>query len=190
MKRSEMILVSIIVAVWAVFVFSMLATEANGYDRDNWKHWIDADGDRQHARYEVLIDESITRPVIHNGKPVMGLWLCVYTAAILRDPGKLDVDHLIPLSYAAHRGGEEWSKQRKELYANDLGDPDHLVAVLAAANRAKGGKGPSEWMPPWTKSWCWYADAWERVSTRWGIKLDAADVAKIAEVRSSEGCAR
>jgi hypothetical protein len=189
MTRSEKILCSVIVVAWLVALSAfLLAVPAEGYDRDNWRHWIDADGDRQHTRYEVLIDESTVWPTMTNGKPTEGIWLCLYTGAVLRDASSLDVDHMIPLSYVANRGGEKWSPERKRLYANATSDPDHLVAVLASANRQKGGQGPSEWMPAWIPSWCWYADAWERIAATWGIPLDQADVDKIAEVRELEAC--
>ena len=36
-----------------------------------------------------------------------------------------------------------WSRERKRAYANDLDDPDKLIAVDRGLNRQKGAKDPA-----------------------------------------------
>ena len=115
------------------------------YDRDDWKHWTDANRDCQDARQEVLIAESLTAVTYRTGdqcRVVAGQWLALYSNTIVTEPGKLDVDHMVPLGNAHDSGAWNWSANRKEQYDNYLDDPQHLIAVTASANRSKGARGP------------------------------------------------
>jgi len=136
------------------------ALGARAYDRAEWPHWIDEDRDGQTTRQEVLAEESIVAPVWtpDERRVAAGVWICPFTGERVTNPHELDIDHLIPLAYAARHGGESWSRAQKRRFANDLSHPSHLVAVVARANRAKGSRGPASWMPDYDR--CGYAQAW------------------------------
>ncbi len=51
----------------------------------------------------------------------------------------------MPLQNAHISGGWEWPTEKKKAYANDLTFPEHLIAVGASVNRAKGSKPPNDW---------------------------------------------
>ena len=144
------------------------------YDRDDWKHWIDADGDCQDARQEVLVAESRATPSFRTDSQCRveaGQWLAPYSAIIVTDPGDLDVDHMVPLRNAHYSGAWAWTAERKRLYANYLADPQHLIAVTARANRSKGARGPEEWKPDDQTYWCQYAIDWITVKDNWDLTV-------------------
>ena len=58
------------------------------------------------------------------------------------------IDHMVAFGNLHHSGGWTWSREQKRQYANDLSCDNHLIAVQAAANRAKGSRSPAEWTPP------------------------------------------
>ena len=144
------------------------------YDRGDWRHWVDADGDCQDARQEVLVKESLDEVTFETDRQCRvesGRWYGAFTGVYTSDPGDLDIDHLVPLKNAHLSGGWSWDAEMREEYANNLSDPDHLIAVTASANRSKGAKGPEEWGPPDLDYWCQYATDWTEVKARWGLTM-------------------
>ena len=82
------------------------------YDRHDWKHWTDADGDCQDARQEVLVAESngaVSFRTDRGCKVSSGQWLAPYTSTIVTDPGKLNNAHMVPLGNAHQSGAWNWS---------------------------------------------------------------------------------
>ena len=167
----------------ATLALVAVALCGSDYDRRDWKHWVDADRDCQSTRQEVLLAEAIGAVALaRDGCTVVsGRWLDPYTGETFTDPRKLDVDHLVPLKNAHESGGWAWDAETRKRYANDLDDPDHLVAVSARANRAKGAKGPDEWMPPNRAYHCAYLRAWLDVKSRWGLWMRPAEARVIFE---------
>ena len=153
------------------------------YDRSDWRHWNDADGDCINARHEVLIEESI-KPILMDGdcKTSEGYWLDRYTGEYFTNPSKLDVDHMVPLSNTHNSGGWAWDKDKKETYANFLDYSDHLIAVSASANRSKGASGPDAWKPDQKGYWCNYAVAWIEIKSAWGLSVTTPESVALGEM--------
>ena len=169
------------------WVWARNVTVIQEYERTQWKHWIDADRDKQDTREEVLIHESelpITFEENDSTKKILsGRWTCPYTGQVFTDPKDLDVDHVVPLGNAHQSGGWMWDFEKRKAYANFLDDPNHLIAVDKAANRAKGSKGPDEWMPSNTDFQCDYVNIWESIKLRWNLTISELEADKIREVR-------
>ncbi len=151
-----------------------VAPEASddGYDRELFDHWVDADGDGCHTRCEVLAAERRTDLP---GLPEGG-WLSLYDGYSTPDASELDIDHVVALAEAWRSGADGWDAERREAFANDLDDPAALVAVTAATNRSKGDRDPASWQPPNRDAWCEYATAWVATKLRWGLSADQAEV--------------
>ena len=163
---------------------SVTPTPSVPYDRDLYRHWIDADGDCQDTRQEVLISESL-QPVVLDGRGcrvVSGRWFDPYTEQTFTDPGDLDIDHFIPLAEVHRSGGDRWTAQQRKEYANDLSHPNVLIAVSASANRSKGDKDPAQWLPPNLDYRCAYVETWVAVKSIWRLEKDASEEQAIAQV--------
>ncbi len=57
-------------------------------------------------------------------------------------------------------------------YANDLDDSEVLIAVDKSANRSKGDKDTSDWLPPNKKFQCEYIKTWQKVKKQWKLEMD------------------
>ena len=159
------------------------------YDRKAWKHWVDEDKDCQNARHEVLVAES-TEPVgfktSKGCRVVSGSWNDPYSGKTITDASQLDIDHLVPLKEAHESGGHAWDLYRKRDYANDLTDPNTLIAVDKALNRQKGAGDPAEWLPPNKAYQAEYAQAWVAVKLKWELTSDAEEIAVLKSLLGAE----
>ena len=155
------------------------SSEANtGYDRTLFKHWVDADGDCQNARQEVLLSEAETDTPITwttSGRCTVasGRWFSYYDRVSWTLASDIDIDHMVPLAEAWGSGASGWTSARREAYANDLGDYRTLVGVTDNVNQAKSDQDPSTWLPTYDK--CRYVAEWVAVKIRWGLSADAAE---------------
>ena len=155
------------------------------YDRDNWRHWIDEDGDCQNARQEVLIAESTAKVTFQSEdqcRVIEGNWIGPYTGETVTTPTGLDIDHMVPLENAHRSGAWDWSKERKREFANYLGYEHHLIATTSSANRSKGARGPEAWKPPLQDYWCEYAVNWVTVKNEWNLTVTEAEYSALAEM--------
>lgn len=172
------------------------------YSRREWKHWAGTESRLcWNIREEVLHRDAIPGTVLYVdrqknsttnyfeacaiGTPIVkdgivikidteesGEWICPYSGKIITDSSKIDIDHIIPLSNAAKNGGQQWSLEMKEQFAND---PDNLLATSAKENRSKGDKGPGEYMPPFKAYRCQYAKSYATIAYKYGLTITESD---------------
>ena len=157
-----------------VITIAPIPADIPAYDRSDWKHWVDDDGDCQDARQEVLIEESLDEVTFETDEQCRvetGRWWAPHLGHHLGNPSHIDVDHHVPLKNAHDSGGWRWDAERKREYANYLEDPDHLVAISSRHNRSKGARGPGEWTPPDNDLWCDYATDWAEVKEKWELTM-------------------
>lgn len=148
----------------------------SGYDRDLFRHWVDANGNGCHAREETLIAESVGPVSVTGECDISGSWFSAFDGETTTNPSNFDVDHLVPLKEAWDSGANSWDRATKERYANDLGSPHSLIAVSRGSNRSKGAKDPAEWMPPRGSYHCEYIFTWTMVKIRWSLSADQAEI--------------
>ena len=146
-----------------------------GYDRELFRHWIDADGDGCDTRDEVLLAEAVREPTVGDGCALTGgRWRSWYDGARWSDTSDLDVDHVVALAEAWDSGAHRWADTVRERFANDLGDPRSLVAVTDEVNASKSDRDVREWLPD--RRICRYARNWVVVKLRWRLSVDRREV--------------
>ncbi|QCD56360.1 HNH endonuclease [Streptomyces hawaiiensis] len=110
---------------------------------------------------------------------------CVVTSLTLHDPYtgksiewtkshaiKVQIDHVMPLSYDWQMGASRWTKDKRESIAND---PLNLVPVDGPTNGSKGDSGPASWLPPNKQIRCAYVVRFAQVSLKYALPVTAAD---------------
>lgn len=145
-----------------------------GYNRSDWKHWSDLDGNKCDTRQDTLIKDG-TDIVMRQGttcRVESGKWIGPYNGETFTNPSDLDIDHIIPLEYASFHGGAKWDAKKKEQFAND---PQNLLATSAKENRSKGSKGPADYMPPREEFQCSYASSWINLSSKYNLSITDKD---------------
>lgn len=120
---------------------------------------------------------------------------CVVVSMNLRDPytgkdiawekakaAEVQMDHVVPLSYAWQLGAARWDKQKRQRLANDA---LNLLPVSGSANSAKRDSGPASWLPPSKTIRCSYSVRFAQVAQKYELPVTAAD--KSAMLRQCGG---
>ncbi|MFJ9691764.1 HNH endonuclease family protein [Kitasatospora sp. NPDC101183] len=110
---------------------------------------------------------------------------CVVTAMTIYDPytgknvqwtkqqaTKIQIDHVMPLSYDWQMGAAKWDKLKRVQIAND---PLNLIPADGSQNASKGDSGPAAWLPANTDIRCSYAVRFAQVSLKYQLPVTEAD---------------
>ncbi len=144
------------------------------YNRDEWNSWIDKDKDCQNTRHEVLQLESFVSVLFVDNRSCYvqsGKWFDPYNGVFINFASDLDIDHFVPLYDVHISGGWQWSEEKKTHFANNIDDPDILIAVKSSTNREKSGSSPDNWKPLNELYWCEYAYDWIRIKYDWNLSV-------------------
>lgn len=161
---------------------SIEAPSSVDYERNDFgSGWIDVDRNGCDTRNDIL-DRDLTQttyePGTHECVVLTGTLDDPYSGAVIdfsrgQDTSSLvQIDHLIPLSWAAQQGANDWDNETREQFAND---PLNLLAVDGSANASKSDSGPSEWIPDAEASHCGYAARFVAVLDAYELTAPAAD---------------
>ena len=150
------------------------------YRRADWGGW---QGNCPDARTKVLMRDA--RPGVgtgisglpmirsapayffQDGGCVLG-WVRIedpYTGAILNDPQRVHVDHVLALEEAYRAGGWRWSREKKAEFFNW---PFNHLAVGASVNESKGSRPPPAWQPK-PEFLCRYVEIRATVRAAWRL---------------------
>ncbi|KZS58179.1 hypothetical protein A4G26_14700 [Mycobacterium kansasii] len=83
----------------------------------------------------------------------------------------VQIDHIVPLSYAWDMGAYDWPAPERLRFAND---PANLLAVQGQANQDKGDSPPAQWMPPNAAFACQYGMQFIAVLRGYSLPVDQA----------------
>jgi hypothetical protein len=149
--------------------------------------WTDDDRDCHDARAEVLMRDS-RAPVTFrpNGCTVdTGSWVDPWNGTASTLASAFQIDHTVPLANAWVTGAWRWTDTERRRFANDLTDPDTLLALEGSNNIAKSDKTPDAWRPQLRSSWCRYADAWSRIKGTWQLTVTAPERDALVDLAAS-----
>ena len=156
-----------------------------GYSRERFDDWTTRNG--CDTRQWVLIAEA--RGGTRRGCDMRkARWWSYLDGVTTRRSSTFDIDHTVALAEAWGSGAKNWSRARRDAFANDLGYRDSLVAVSASSNRSKGDRDPAQWRAPRKAGQCRLVEAWIAVKWRWGLSVDAKE--KTGLKRELARCAR
>ncbi|MFT3943503.1 MAG: HNH endonuclease family protein [Ancrocorticia sp.] len=156
------------------------------------RSWLDVDGNRCDTRNDILgLQLTDVEYVPMDQAPSRCRRATVYSGVLndpysgqriefTRDhPSVVQIDHLVPLSWAWRNGAWSWDQDKRIAFAND---PENLLAVDGPTNQGKGDKGPSRWLPANEGFRCEYAVRFTGVVSSYGLSLPDDDRAALTSL--------
>lgn len=196
-------------AVNALKTISIAEADNSDYSGDvrnkQYGAWKNKSG--SNTRAEVLKAQAKTFTE-DEGKITSGEWYIPYSGETVVCDDKsevsknLQIDHVIPVSYAHRHGAASWDIDKKQEFYNDYGLTNsqwsvgknksvdyekvgNLIVSDSHSNISKSDKGPSEWLPSNKSFVVEYCERWVKIATSYGISLSQADYDTIMEVFSN-----
>ncbi|MFF0989626.1 excalibur calcium-binding domain-containing protein [Kocuria nitroreducens] len=158
------------------------------YDRDAlFGGWIDADGDCEDSRNEVLARDLTGITSADGCKVDTGTLADPYTGATIdfvrgvTTSDDVQVDHVVSLGNAWVTGARRLSQADRTALAND---PLNLLAVDGPTNGSKSDKDASQWLPPNRAFACEMVAVQIAVKSRYSLWVTAPEKTAMAEVLS------
>ena len=155
------------------------STAGTKYNRDAFgEPWADVDHNGCDTRNDILVRDLTNTTVDTDGCTVLsGTLNDSYTGDTIefargKKSSAVQIDHMVPLSYAWNHGADTWTDAQREAFAND---PQNLRAVDGPANMSKSDQGPSEWLPENTSIQCQYTQDFVQVATKYNLHVSDAD---------------
>jgi hypothetical protein len=156
-----------------------------GYDRDEFGYaWMDTADGVPLARNGCDTRNDLLKLHGRNVQFRTGSD-CVVVSMDLYDPytGKdsawkkakateVQIDHVVPLSYAWQMGAARWSEEKRRQLANDV---LNLLPVSGSTNSAKRDSGPASWLPPNKVVRCSYAVRFAQVALKYDLSVTGPD---------------
>jgi hypothetical protein len=178
-------ILSLLTFLSIIYAFEVLNNSQPKYNRDNWFHWNKNVSGCQNLRHFLLENTSL-EPVIYNSEKKCrvreGKWYGAYTDTFFYNSSKLDIDHIVPLSWAASHGAINWSKKKKRQFANDI---DNLIAVSRSENRKKGALGLEKYLPPNKKFHCNYIGKFKTVVSKYELNFKDKEITSLKGLTDS-----
>ncbi|MFJ2112389.1 MULTISPECIES: HNH endonuclease family protein [unclassified Streptomyces] len=110
---------------------------------------------------------------------------CVVISMTLNDPytgqeiewrkeaaSKVQIDHVMPLSYDWQMGASRWTSSQRKQIAND---PLNLIPVDGPTNGSKSDSGPADWLPPNEEIHCAYVARFAQVALKYELPVTVPD---------------
>ena len=148
----------------------------HGFSVARFPKWRDPDRNGCNAREDAL---RRTGAHVRRGARCVirsGVWRDPYTGAVLRRPGIVRVDQLVPLANAWVSGARRWTRAERTQYANDQ---TVLVVLSRNSDLVKGTLAPDRWQPPRRADWFAYAAQWIRIKAKYRLTVTASERAAL-----------
>ncbi|MFE5325480.1 hypothetical protein ACFRCG_03540 [Embleya sp. NPDC056575] len=104
----------------------------DGYGREQFKHWIDADRDGCDTRAEVLLAEATVQPEVTRRCTITantGQGWSWYDETTQTDKFDVDVDHMVPLGEAWDSGASAWTDRHRPSHGDHHHDGNGIGTV-------------------------------------------------------------
>ncbi len=153
--------------------------------------WADSDRNGCDQRNDVLARDLTAvafKVGTHDCVVLSGRLLDAYTGrtiAFIRGQdtsAAVQVDHVVPLSWAWQHGAAAWTPGMREQLATDL---LNLQAVDGPTNESKSDQGPATWLPPATGYQCLYVTRFAYIVSIYKLSIDPADRGAMNNVLST-----